>query len=162
MIYTLKNTLFILGLLSTLVVLQSCESEGCTDPNGENYDPEADVDDGNCTYARTKFIGSYGVGESCGGGPVNSYLVTIEESATATNALRITNEEKGVTVTGIVSGNTVSIDDTFTDNGQTVSMEGDGTYSNNGKEKIDVEYTLRVMVNGQEVSQSCTAVWSKS
>ncbi len=36
-----------------------CEYSGCTDPDAENYDPNATNDDGNCVYARDKFLGDY-------------------------------------------------------------------------------------------------------
>lgn len=163
MIYTLKNSLLIFSLLAILVCFQSCESEGCTDPNGENYDPEAEVDDGTCTFARTKFIGTYGAGESCGGGDAVSFVVVIEASPTATNEIEITDQRANITVIGIVSGNSFTIDDTFLDDGVTVNMKGDGTYSVSGDdEEINVDYTFTATQNGQPASQSCTGFWSKN
>lgn len=37
----------------------SCVYSGCTDPDAENFDSDATNDDGSCVYARDKFIGTY-------------------------------------------------------------------------------------------------------
>lgn len=37
----------------------SCTYSGCTDEDAVNYDPQATDDDGSCVYARDKFIGDY-------------------------------------------------------------------------------------------------------
>jgi len=36
-----------------------CTYSGCTDPEAENYNPQATNDDNSCVYARDKFIGNY-------------------------------------------------------------------------------------------------------
>ncbi len=44
------------------LILTSCGDDaikGCTDPEAENYNPDADESDSSCTYARDKFIGDY-------------------------------------------------------------------------------------------------------
>jgi hypothetical protein len=42
--------LFILALSALILTTPSCKKDvnGCTDPTAENYNPDADVDDGNC------------------------------------------------------------------------------------------------------------------
>ncbi len=53
-----------LGLITTL---DSCQKvEGCTDPDAENYNADAEESDGSCTYAREKFIGTFQGMLSCG------------------------------------------------------------------------------------------------
>jgi len=37
----------------------SCTYSGCTDPDAENYNAQATNDNGTCVYARDKFIGDY-------------------------------------------------------------------------------------------------------
>ncbi|MEY3443343.1 MAG: hypothetical protein RLZZ519_1624 [Bacteroidota bacterium] len=38
-------------LLVLMMVASGCKKEGCTDPLSGNFDPDAKVDDGSCTYA---------------------------------------------------------------------------------------------------------------
>jgi hypothetical protein len=46
-----KNTAFwAIGLFVLTLAFTSCKKEGCTDPTSLNYDPDAQVDDGTCTY----------------------------------------------------------------------------------------------------------------
>lgn len=45
------NSLLFLALTAVLLSLTSCKKEeGCTDPNATSYNPEAEVDNGTCTY----------------------------------------------------------------------------------------------------------------
>lgn len=162
MLIYLKKSFLFLALLFAFISFQSCDEEGCMDPNAENYNADADTDDGSCTYARTKFIGTYGAGESCDGADATSNIVIITESSIAFNAITITNQAVGVTVTGLVTGNGFTIDDTFIQNGTEVEMKGSGTYSDDGDEKIDVEFTLTIEIANEDVSQSCVGLWLKS
>lgn len=54
---------FFMSIFATSILssLGSCQQdvEGCTDVEAENYNPDANVSDGNCTFARDKFIGVY-------------------------------------------------------------------------------------------------------
>ncbi len=44
-------SVLLLLLCAALVLLPGCNKSGCTDPTSLNYDPDADTDDGTCTYA---------------------------------------------------------------------------------------------------------------
>ena len=41
--------IILLGLV-TVVAFSSCKKKGCMDPNANNFNAEAEKDDGSCTY----------------------------------------------------------------------------------------------------------------
>jgi len=180
---TFKNILILTSLLFTTVCFQSCKTEGCTeieainydsdadtndgscifegctDANAENFDSNADQDDGSCTFARTKFLGQYGAGESCNGADAVGLEINIEESSTAFNVIDITNVTEGITISATVTGNTITIDDSFDSGGEIVNVTGSGTHSIvDGQDRIDAEYTFSI--DGEVVSE-CVGVWLK-
>ena len=47
----LNTRIIFLSLLALFLALNTaCDQEGCTDPSADNYDPQADLDDGTCIY----------------------------------------------------------------------------------------------------------------
>lgn len=63
--------LAILTVLALGLVLSSCKKEpeiinGCTDPLGDNYNAQADMEDGSCTYQK-RFLGDYAGALTCQG-----------------------------------------------------------------------------------------------
>jgi len=117
----------ILLLFITFLALSvtSCKTEGCTDPEGVNYDADADEDDGTCTYARDPFIGAFNVNENCDSGNYN-YTMSVAESGTSVSDIVLNNfGDFGVNVRATVSGSNISFNDT--QNG--ISFSGSGSLS---------------------------------
>ena len=59
---TIKYFIAICLFVCSTIFITSCgddEISGCTDPNAENYNAEADTDDNSCVFAIDKFIGEY-------------------------------------------------------------------------------------------------------
>jgi len=52
--------------LIIMVILAGCKGKGgCTDPNAENFDPSAEVEDNTCISPRDKFKGIYTIMYQC-------------------------------------------------------------------------------------------------
>lgn len=118
--------MFLILAAGLMLVGTSCDkdTEGCTDPDAENYNKDANVDDGSCTYARDKFLGSYQVSEACTTGNY-SYSVTIVESVTAPNMILIQNFGNFATTVNVpatVSGENITFN--YTQDGVTFSGSG--------------------------------------
>jgi hypothetical protein len=140
------NSLMILGLAFVFGTVTSCNRKGCMDSVAENYSSKAKKDDGTCTYARTKFIGSYSTTETCTSGS-DSYTVTISESSSDKTKIVILNLwDAGESVTGTVSGNTV----TFNQTNQGFNFSGTGTISGT---TLTINYSL----SGGGFVDNCTA-----
>lgn len=117
----MRKNVMLLFLGLALFATQSCKKEeaeikGCRDKDAENYNASANVD-GDCVYARDKFIGTYNGTLSCPGslalisGQTN---FNIDENITGgkndVNVLITTTTGLVVPVTGTCSGNKLSID----------------------------------------------------
>ncbi len=115
-----KNVmLFILGF--ALFTIQSCKKEeaeikGCRDKDAENYNASANVD-GDCTYARDKFVGTYNGTLTCPGSLAllsGATSFNIDENIAGgkndVTVLITTTTGLVVPVTGTCSGNKLTID----------------------------------------------------
>ena len=123
---------FCLILFVGMLSLQSCGDDeepvemdvmGCTDANAENYNANANVDDGSCVYARDKFLGDY-ICEFVCPGPLafvssDTLSITIAPSIDETKLDEIifSLEVSGVQVglLGTVTGDSLFINDELTD-----------------------------------------------
>jgi hypothetical protein len=123
----LSTLLSLVLIVSAAILFNSCgddEVMGCTDVDAENYDVNATVDSGNCTYARDKFLGSYMGMFTCPGALAvigsDSIAFTIEESLDATNKngillnLTLASVPIPIALEGTVSGDVLSISSLLT------------------------------------------------
>ena len=119
--------LMVLFLALTVSMATSCQKEGCTNPIAENFDSDADEDDGSCILPREKFLGSYNVNENCSSGNY-SYAISITPSTSNETQVIITNfYESGDNVRATVSGSSIEFNDTQSG----ITYSGTGTISGN-------------------------------
>lgn len=137
------------AVLST-IAFDSCQTvEGCTDPEAENYNPDADDNDGSCTYARDKFLGTYEGIIACqpplpGEEP---FTMVISESLSSNAEVLITflNLEDLTLpeLSATVSGSTMVI------NQETVEVPLD---VNNPDLLTEIEYSGEATISGDDLS----------
>src|SRR5574343_748286 len=54
------KSLLLLNCALGLLLVSACDKkEGCTDPQAENFDPSAELENGSCINQREKFLGVY-------------------------------------------------------------------------------------------------------
>ncbi len=122
------NFKFIYGaliVLGTSFMITSCGDDdiiGCTDPNAENYNAEANVS-GDCTYSRDKFLGNYLGSLRCptvlsildNDSLEFSIVEGLDANITEDIILSITLNDFPLALAGTVSGDTLGIAHTLED-----------------------------------------------
>lgn len=96
-------------LLFLIVLFASCQEEGCTIPYSENFNPNAEIDDGMCILWRDKFLGVFDVEENCNSG-LYGYTMGIVTGNFDERSVIINNFGNfGVNVNGDVDGDDIFI-----------------------------------------------------
>ena len=108
-----QRVLIFLSLFTLTIFVSSCEKDvyGCMDPLSENYNPEANISDNSCVYARDEFIGSYNSNENCSSGNW-TYNLNITAASSLDQVILNNFGDFGENVRATVSGNNLSFNDT--------------------------------------------------
>ena len=118
--------------------------------SAENFNNDAEEDDGTFTYAREKFIGSYHGNENCDSGNW-SWSMSVTSSTSGIDKIILGNlGDYGENILATVSGSNVSINDTK--NG--ITFSGTGSISGN---TLTIIYTA----SAGSFSDDCTATCIK-
>lgn len=101
------------SIIFTLTLSNCVDREGCTDPASDNFDINAEIDNGTCIPMVEKFLGLYSVEEVCEDGDY-VYPMSAYASFDDPFAVIITNYgDLGIDVIGIVDRNFISIPDQY-------------------------------------------------
>ena len=150
---TIKTSLLFMLLVSITLLSISCkdkETSGCTDPAAENYDADADNDDGTCTYAREKFLGTYNANENCDSGNW-TYSSTISESSSSIDMIIISDfGDWNQNVKATINGDNVTINDIQGG----ISFSGSGNINGN-------TLTIIYSATGSGFIDNCTSTYIK-
>ncbi len=128
-----KNNLTNLVFLCLLTFMFSCQDrEGCTDPASDNFDINAEIDNGTCIPMTEKFLGLYDVEEDC---EFDSYIypMSIYASFNDPYEIIITNfGDLSINVVAFVDVNFVSIPDQFilSEGDEIAILDGEGEILN--------------------------------
>jgi hypothetical protein len=128
-----------------------CSSEGCTDPNANNYDEKADEDDGTCEFDRDAMIGTYSVSGAIacgvtGNGAASGLSLIVSESSVGTDKIVLNLE--GTALTAVVSGSSFTIENATIDG---YDYSGSGSISGN---------TINVVINEYDDSIPETCIFT--
>ncbi len=150
----LSLALFFVASLFLVTLSTSCANEGCTNPFSDNFDADADEDDGTCILSREKFIGQYVVSETCPSGNYN-FNINIVASSGSENGIIINNlGEFGAAFNGTVDKSSVTIpSQSVSAQGLTLNVNGSGTISDNS---LIINYTYDVGGQGESCTMNCT------
>ncbi len=137
----IRYTLFA-ALLSTVFILNSCTpNRGCTELTADNYDLNAEEDDGTCIAARDKFIGNFVYSkfwtDVISGSDLNDVgELEVTEANTAHNAF-VTNFDGELFLQGVIAQNDIVFE---LHSDQTSSYNGTGTWLEN--DTVDAVFNI--------------------
>jgi len=162
------NLLAMIALLAVVFTLNSCDEpgaggidpiSGCTDDTAENYDATATESNGNCIYARDKYLGDYLGSMLCGG------LLTLISSDTITfsisEGLSPTNDDVsifisslGISVPGLIENDQITLQAILP--GAMFDTTGDGV--NNLTANLNITGLLSTENEGDNVTGELTII----
>lgn len=140
------------------------------DPEAENFNPDATLEDASCVYARDKFIGSFIGSLSCPAPLPNSegFVMVFSEGLNDVSQVEISFQNAAVPIpilVGTVEGNVVTIDEIETsialdpnipDIKTTLTFSGEGTIDSSGN-GLTGSITVTIVLFGQTLTCEFTA-----
>lgn len=152
-----RSTFFALISAACLTLgFSGCNKKGgCTDPNAENFDPSAEMEDGTCIAQRDKFIGFYDVSYQCNRWIPEQTIPRIVKSTITLDQIWIQNfDEFQNSIVATVSRNTIIIPRQHPD-ADGHYIEGEGIIVGN---TLTITYTVKHGgLPTSPPSNSCTA-----
>ena len=148
--------LFFLSLTLTFV---SCNKKpGCTNPNSENYDDQAEVDDESCISPRKKYVGIYNSNETCKITPAQNFYTEVREANDNLTDILIYNLANlfVLPVRATISQSTFVIEKQYPD-GTGRTVEGNGSIAGN---TISIQYVINFQGSSQ-ITKSCIVTMNK-
>jgi len=130
----------------------SCKDkiDGCTDPTAENYNPDADLEDGTCITQRQKFLGLFSSSDACNIPPApQNYFIEVRKSNVNLDDILLFNVSDRFfnPVVATVNRTTFTIERQDPDANGTY-IQGDGSIVGN---EISIQYELRYASNPLKV-----------
>jgi hypothetical protein len=158
-----KSILSFAGLffLSITLTFVSCNKKsGCTNPNSENYDDQAEVDDESCVNPRKKYVGQYNSFEQCNTTPNQNFFIDVREANDNLTDILIYNLANlfELPVRATISQSTFVIEKQYPDGnvaGRTV--EGNGSIAGN---TISIQYII-ISPGSSQITKSCVVTMNK-
>ena len=148
--------LFFLSLTLTFV---SCNKKpGCTNPNSENYDDQAEVDDASCISPRKKYVGQYNSNETCNITPAQTFFTEVREANDNLTDILIYNLANlfELPVRATINQSTFVIEKQYPD-GTGRTVEGNGSIAGN---TISIQYVINFQGSAQ-ITKSCIVTMNK-
>jgi len=150
----MQNFLMAFALIFTLTCTVGCKKDGCTNQYAENYDSDADNDDGSCTLERDKFLSTYSSLEICSGIPADGYDFIIAESSEGDNKVIVSNLfNEGGSIIATIDGANISFENELN---TTSSARFDGNGS-----VVDTQITLSFDVTLGNETVICSLTGTK-
>lgn len=168
----MKLKLLFLLPIAFFAILTGCTKpiKGCTDKQAENYNAEATESDGNCSYARDKFLGSYDGLLDCAGlvDTTSMFQLEITENLNEQSQVKIEFKDTAFPIpilNGRIVGDSIYIDEEtvkdvkFNFNGlelvTDITVSGEGLISED-KKTIMGELNSLVPISNPPTELPCT------
>ncbi len=130
----IKNFGILLVAIILIAPMTSCKKKGCVDSHAENFDSEAEKDDGSCTYLSDKLLGTYSVNSACAYGGTTNYSMNIIEGSNKGEVI-LQGLDDSIDMKAIINGTEF----TFGEDKAGITYEGTGYLVGSNQITINME-----------------------